>query len=115
MSFYEVTFVFRPDLNNSEVEALTKEYAEIITSRGGKIVKQESWGLRKLAYLINKNTKGHYVFFGLECSAEALHELERILRLSETVMRNLTIKVDAIESEPSAPIRQDDDKEYNAA
>jgi small subunit ribosomal protein S6 len=115
MAFYEVTFVARPDLNNSEVEALAAEFAEIVTSQGGKIVKQEFWGLRKLAYLINKNSKGHYVFFGLDCDAPTLHELERKLRLNESVMRNLTIKVDAIEKDASAPIRQDDEKEYNAA
>lgn len=115
MAFYEVTFVARPDLNGSEIETLTKEFAEIITSQGGKVVKQESWGLRKLAYLINKNSKGHYIFFGLDCEAPALHELERKLRLSESIMRNMTVRVDAIDKEPSAPIRQEEEKEYNAA
>ncbi len=115
MAFYEVTFVLRPDLNASEVEAQTKEFAGIVTGLKGKIVKQENWGLRKLAYLINKNSKGHYVFFGLDCDAEALNELERNLRLNENVMRNMTVRVDEVEKEASAPIRQDDEKEYNAA
>ena len=118
MAFYELTYILRPDLNNSEIEELNGIFADVITSAKGKIVKQENWGLRKLAYPINKNSKGTYIFLGLDCEAEPLHELERRLRLSESVMRNLTVRVNAIEENPSAPIRQDDEsdhKEYNAA
>lgn len=115
MALYELTYILRPDLNNSEIEELMGLFETVITERQGRIVKRENWGLRKLAYPINKSSKGTYVFLGLECNAEALHELERKLRLSESVMRNLTVRVDAIDENPSAPIRQDDEKEYNAA
>jgi small subunit ribosomal protein S6 len=115
MNFYELTFVMRADLNPSEVEALTKEMADIATAQGAKLIKQESWGLRKLAYLINKSNRGHYVFFGLEATPEALRELERNLSNNENVIRQLTIRVDAISDKPSAPIRADDEREYDVA
>lgn len=115
MNFYELTFVLRADLNPSEVEGLTKEMADIAVAQGATIVKQENWGLRKLAYLINKGNRGHYIFFGLKSSAEALRELERNLSNNENVIRQLTIRVDEISDKPSAPIRADEEREYDIA
>jgi small subunit ribosomal protein S6 len=115
MQHYELTFVLRPDLNPQEVESLTKEMADIAVAQGAKIIKQENWGLRKLAYPINKATKAHYVFFGLAADVPALRELERNLSINENVIRQLTIKVDAISKEPSAPIRTDDERELELA
>jgi small subunit ribosomal protein S6 len=115
MQHYELTFVLRPDLNSQEVEAITKEMADIATREGAKIIKQENWGLRKLAYPINKATKAYYVFFGLASEVPALRELERNLKNNENVIRQLTIKVDSISKEPSAPIRAEDEREFDIA
>jgi small subunit ribosomal protein S6 len=115
MNFYELTFILRADLNPSEVDSITALMADIAKKGGAKMVKQEYWGLRKLAYLINKNNRGHYVFFGLESSPEALKELERNLSIHEDVVRQLTIRVDAISDKPSAPLRQDEEREFEAA
>jgi small subunit ribosomal protein S6 len=115
MNCYELTFILRADLNPSEVEAITKQMADIAKKGKAKIVKQEYWGLRKLAYLINKNSRGHYVFFGLQSSPEALKELERNLSIHEDVVRQLTVRVESISDKPSAPIRQDEEREFEAA
>lgn len=115
MNFYELTFIFRADLNPNEVEAITKLMSDIAQKGGAKIIKQENWGLRKLAYLVNKSNRGHYIFFGLQSSPEALKELERNLSIHEDVMRQLTVRVDSISDKPSAPVRQDDEREFEAA
>ncbi len=115
MQHYELTFVLRPDLNNQEVEAITTEMADIATREGAVIVKKEYWGLRKLAYPINKAAKAHYVFFGLSSEVKALRELERNLSINENVIRQLTIRVDNISKEPSAPIRVEEEREFEVA
>lgn len=102
MPLYESTFIARQDISLADVERLTKEFSSIIETNGGKVVKQEQWGLRNLAYIINKNKKGHYVFFGLDAPAAAVKEMERKLGLNEDVIRHLTVRVEAISKEPSA-------------
>ncbi|TAE83660.1 MAG: 30S ribosomal protein S6 [Alphaproteobacteria bacterium] len=115
INHYELTIVLRPDLTAQEVDALASRTVDVAKQQGVTLVKQENWGLRKLAYPINKAQKGHYVFFGFSGNAGSLAEVERLLGLDEAVMRQLTIKVDAISPEPSAPIRQDDEREFDLA
>jgi len=117
MPLYESTFIIRPDMSTGDVEKLTVRLTDIITSNGGKIVKNESWGLRSLAYRINKTRKGHYFLLGIDAPAAAIHELDRQAGLSEDVMRQLTIKVDEISQEPSAVLRRErtERDERNAA
>jgi small subunit ribosomal protein S6 len=103
--FYEVTFVVRPDVSRADITKMEEELTAALTELKGKVKKSEYWGLRSLAYRINKNTKGHYVFFGIEAGADAVHELDRLLRINENVVRHLVIRVDALEQEPSAPLR----------
>ena len=86
MSFYENLFVVRPDLTQAKVDELTAKYAKVISDKGGKIVKQENWGLRDLAYKIQKNRKAYY----------AIIEMERLMRLDENLLRYLTTKIDEI-------------------
>lgn len=105
--FYEVTFVVRPDVSRADITKLEEELTAALTERKGKVKKSEYWGLRTLAYRINKSNKGHYQFLGIEAPADAVHELDRLLRINENVVRHLTIRVDALEEEPSAPLRND--------
>lgn len=107
MAFYESTFIARQDISTSDVEKLTKEFSELVTKLGGKVIKDEYWGLRNLAYLVKKNKKGHYVMLGIDAPADAVKELDRKLRLHDDVIRNVTIRVDSISKEPSAPIREE--------
>jgi small subunit ribosomal protein S6 len=101
MALYESTFIARPDISQADVERLTKDFSTIVEEQGGKVVKKEYWGLRSMAYQINKNRKGHYVFFGIEASGPAVKELERKYGLNEDVIRSLTVRVEEISKEPS--------------
>jgi small subunit ribosomal protein S6 len=112
MALYETTFIARQDLSRADVTKMTETFADIITNNGGKIVKTEYWGLRNLAYKINKNRKGHYTMFGIDAPASAINELNRNLGLNEEVVRTLTVRVDAIEEGQSAILnaaRRDDE------
>ena len=101
MRLYESVFIARQDITSAQVEAMADEFAEIITSAGGSIKKREYWGLRSLAYRIKKNRKGHYVMFNLETEPEALHEYERIMGLSEDILRFLNLNIGEVEEGPS--------------
>ena len=101
MSFYESTFVMRQDVSRADVNKLVDSFAEIIKTGGGKVVKHEYWGLRNLAYRIQKNRKGHYVMLAIDAPHAAIKELERNMGLHEDVIRHLTVHVDAIEEGPS--------------
>src|SRR6202030_3245322 len=93
------------DIPAAQVETLTASFAEIMTANGGKVEKTEQWGLRNLAYKINKNKKGHYVLFNLDAPPAAVLELERNMRINEDVLRFLTVRVDELEAGPSAVLQ----------
>ena len=78
MALYETTIICRPDLASSDVEKVANTFEDVIKS-GGKTIKKEFWGLRDLAYKVNKSKKGHYVHFGYEANAETVSELRRKL------------------------------------
>ncbi len=104
MPFYETTFIARPDLSSQQAEGLAERFAGLVTENGGAVAKTEHWGLRSLAYHIKKHRKGHYVMFGLDAPSATVKELERSMRIDEDVLRFLTVRVDMIDPEPSAPI-----------
>lgn len=96
MAYYELMFIVRQDLSPNQVEELTTQYEKVITDNGGKIHMTDHWGLRTLAYRIEKNRKGHYVLMELDTPAPALHELERQMRLSEDILRYMSIRIDEL-------------------
>ncbi len=101
MSLYESTFIIRHDMSTQQVEQMAEDFSEIIKNNGGEVTKTEHWGLKTLAYRIKKNRKGHYVLFNIDAPSAAMQELERNLRLSEDVLRFLTVRVDVLDDEPS--------------
>lgn len=116
MPLYEHTFIARQDISPQQVDALVEEMTQVIKELGGDVKKNEYWGLRNLTYRIKKNRKGHYQHLGVEAPAEALHEVERRLKINEDVLRYLTIRVDELEEGPSQILakreerrRRDDD------
>lgn len=115
MAFYECTFVTRADQSRADVTKLTDTLAKIITDNDGTIVKNEYWGLRNLAYKINKMGKGHYSMLGLDCSAAALKEFERQIGINEDIIRNLTVRVDAMDATPSVMLQSKSGDNYEAA
>ena len=108
MPLYEHVFLARQDLAQAQVDALSENATKIITDNGGSIVKNESWGLRSLAYRIAKNRKAHYVLLEVDAPAAAVAELERQTGINEDVLRFMTIRVDAHEAGPSAMMRRSD-------
>ena len=101
MAFYESVVITRPELTESQVENLTNDLIAIITSENGKVISSENWGLRNLAYKINKNKKGHYFLINIDCDPSAIFEYERQMRINEDIIRFLTIKIDNISDKPS--------------
>ncbi|PQM61702.1 MAG: 30S ribosomal protein S6 [Rhodobacteraceae bacterium] len=102
MSLYEHVFISRQDLSVPQAEGLIDHFSKILSENGGKVVGHEYWGLKTMAYKINKNRKGHYVMIRSDSNSEAVHEMERLMRLHEDVMRVMTIKVKSHEEGPSA-------------
>ncbi len=101
MAFYESVYIARPDISAAQVEALTQRLTEIIETSGGRVTKNEYWGLKNLSYRIKKNRKGHYSLLNIDAPSEAVGEYERNMRLSEDVLRYLTVRVDELEENPS--------------
>ena len=101
MPYYETVFIARQDLSDKQVKDLTDTFCKFITDGKGKVHKTEHWGLRTLAYKINKNRKGHYVLIETDTPPEALLEMERNLRLSEDVLRFLSIREEKLSTGPS--------------
>ena len=111
MALYEHIFMARQDISQSQVEGLIKEYADIVTAGQGKVGKVEYWGLKNLAYKIKKNRKAHYALMNLDAPPAAVAEMERRMGLSTDVIRFMTVRVEAHETEPSIQMRKVDREE----
>lgn len=116
MAFYETVFIARQELSAAQVEALATNLTEIITQGQGEMTKTEFCGLRTLAYSIKKNRKGHYVLFNIDAPPPAVKEMERQMRLNEDILRFLTLKIDALDTNPSALMqtKQNRDRRYES-
>jgi small subunit ribosomal protein S6 len=101
MRCYEHTFIARQDLSPQQAQGLADTYAGLVTEHGGEVTKNEYWGLRNLAYRMRKNRKGHYLHLNLKADAATIDELERQERLSDDILRYLTVKVEELDDGPS--------------
>ena len=101
MPLYESVFIARQDVPAQDVEALAERFAEILAGQGGRVAKREYWGLKNMAYRIKKNRKGHYTMLQIEAPADAVHEMERNMRINEDVLRYLTVRIEALDDEAS--------------
>lgn len=113
MPLYESTFILRQDLATGDVDKIIDELADTVKKGGGKVKTREYWGLRSMAYRINKSKKGHYVFLGLEAPAKAVQDMEQKARYTEDVVRNLTVRVEKLVEGTTAMMSKE--KEYDAA
>ncbi len=111
MPLYEHVFIARQDLSNTQAEGLIEHFSTVLADNGGKVVENEYWGVKTMAYKINKNRKGHYAFLKSDAPPAAVQEMERLMRLHDDVMRVLTIKVDAHVEGPSAQMQKRDDRD----
>lgn len=101
MNCYETVFIARQDLTNSQVEVMANNFTQIIKTHGGEVSKTEFCGLRNLAYKIKKNKKGHYVLMNISSTPAGITEMERQMKLSEDLLRHLTVRVDTLDPNPS--------------
>ena len=113
MALYESVIIGRQDLTNSQFETLIDEFTSVIKSHNGEIKKTEYWGIRNLAYKINKNRKAHYYMLNISSSPETISEYERLLGLHEDIIRFLTIKIDKVDENPSLLMNNKVDRHRN--
>ncbi len=111
MPLYEHVFISRQDLSNTQAEGLIEHFSTVISDNGGKVVGTEYWGVKTMAYKINKNRKGHYAFLRTDAPSAAVQEMERLMGLHDDVMRVLTIKVESHEDGPSVQMQKRDERE----
>jgi small subunit ribosomal protein S6 len=94
MRVYEELFIVRPDATPEEVVPLVEQLKSIITAQGGTLDKQENWGVRRLAYKLQKHSEGQYILLVFTAQASTVHEIERRLRVNDMVIKFLTVRID---------------------
>jgi small subunit ribosomal protein S6 len=94
MSIYESIFIINPNLADEETAAITKKMQDVVTNQGGEMIKFEDWGKKKLAYEIKKQKRGHYAFFQFKGPAPLIIELERTYKLTDSIIKFLTVKLE---------------------
>ncbi len=108
MPLYEHVFLARQDLSQSQVDTLASTATEIVEKNDGKVTKTETWGLKSLAYKIDRNRKAHFVMLNIDAPGTVVEELERQTRINEDVIRYMTIRVDEHEDGPSVMMRKNE-------
>ncbi len=113
MALYEHIYLARQDVSPQQVEEMTNALTEVLVAGGGKVTKNEYWGLKSLSYRIKKNRKAHYSLLNIDAPAPAIAEMERQMRINEDILRFMTVRVDELEEGPSAMLQKrdrDDDR-----
>jgi len=101
MNFYEHTYITIPELTTQELDSIKNKINEILKKNDGKIVKEEDWGIRTLAYTINKNSKGKYNNLYIEGNNKIIKEIEQFERYEEKIIKFLSIKIKKVPEEVS--------------
>ena len=105
MALYEHIFIARQDISSQQVEGLTDMITAVLEENGGKITKQEYWGIKSLAYRVKKNRKGHYSLLNIDAEHGAISEMERRISLNDDIIRFMTLRVGEHEVEESVQLR----------
>jgi len=109
MRHYEIVTLVHPD-QSEQVPAMIERYSKLVTDDGGTVHRVEDWGRRQLAYPINKIHKAHYILMNIECTQEALGELQHNFRFNDAVIRDLIVRKDEAVTEPS-PMKAAENRE----
>ncbi len=94
MNNYETVFILTPVLSDAQMKEAVEKFKALLTNEGGEIVNEEDWGLRKLAYPIDKKSTGFYTFLEFKAEPSVIDKLEVNFRRDERVIRFLTVKQD---------------------
>jgi small subunit ribosomal protein S6 len=112
MRRYETIYIIRPTVNEDDITAIIDRTNGIIEKLGGTIIQLDRWGLKKLAYLIQKETQGYYVFSEYAGTPEAVDEIERLFRIDENTLKYMTIKTqDSYIPDPPKPVVEEAEEE----
>ena len=94
MNKYEIMFIVRPDMEEAENKNTAEEAKKVLTEKNATIIEEKAMGQRELAYEINKFTTGYYFLYVVEANAETVKEFDRIVRINESLLRHLIVKVE---------------------
>ena len=94
MNQYETVFILTPVLSEAQMKEAVQKYKELILANGGEMVNEENWGMRKLAYPIQKKTTGFYNLFEFKADPSFINKLETAYRRDERLLRFLTFKME---------------------
>ncbi|MBL0848538.1 MAG: 30S ribosomal protein S6 [Candidatus Liberibacter ctenarytainae] len=108
MSLYEHIFLLRQDTTTQQVKDIIEKYQNLIVENGGKVVAVNEWGMRAMAYLMDKNRKAHYIAMNISAPSDAVQEMNRRMRIDESILRSLTVSVKAHEDSSSLTIQRND-------
>tara|TARA_Y100000815_G_C13174755_1_gene437012 strand:+ start:320 stop:679 length:360 start_codon:yes stop_codon:yes gene_type:complete len=106
MSYYESVLITRQELGDKEIKKIIDNLTNVLKKNKAIVVSTEFWGLRPLAYKIEKNKKGHYVMLQIEGDGESIKELERNMRIDENIIRYLSLKIDNVSEKPSIMMKK---------
>ena len=105
MNHYETVFILTPVLSDAQMKETVEKFKGILTDNGAEIVNEENWGLRKLAYPIEKKTTGFYTLIEFDAQSDIVKKLETAYRRDEKVLRFLTFRLDKFAAEYAAKRR----------
>jgi small subunit ribosomal protein S6 len=91
---YEIMFIVRPDVDEAEIDKIVETFSGYVTSGGGTVTQAEKMGRRRLAYTVKKFNDGFYILLIVEAPASLISEIERRLRVSEQVIKFITVRMD---------------------
>lgn len=109
MALYEVVILLKTSLSEKEIEVLLDKYKGLVKKGKGKVLKEEDWGARSLAYPIQKNSRGRYILLCLDAHHSIVDNIVQEMRISEDVFRHLVVQVEEISKEPT-PMMQRTEK-----
>ncbi len=115
MPIYESIFIINANLSDEETAAVIKKMQDVVAKQGGEMVKFEDWGKKKLAYEIKKQKRGHYVFFQIKSAPPVINELERTYKLTDSVIKYMTVKLEKeLRTRPAPKVKPEGKKEEPA-
>lgn len=94
MNKYEIMFIVRPDMEETEIKSVAEDMKKVLTDGNATIVEEKSMGQRELAYEVKKFNTGYYFLYVVEASSEVIDEFDRVVRINEKVIRHLIVKVE---------------------
>ncbi|MBO8172154.1 MAG: 30S ribosomal protein S6 [Bacillaceae bacterium] len=94
MREYEVMYILKPTLEEEAIKSQVERYQGVVTDNGGEVTKLDEWGMRRLAYEIDKFREGYYVVMNFKSNSDVVDEMERLMRISDDVIRYMFVKED---------------------